>query len=161
MDPLGGPITTNTSVGLDINDAGTVAGYYLNAGRNNPILWDGTTMTNLAPTALGGATSGVNNAGDAVGNVSFISNSNRAFLYNSGAGLVDLNTLIDPLSGWNLTGAADINDHGQIVGTGFHNGQQRAFLLAPTMAPEPGTLGLLIFGMLGGVVVRTRRGAKS
>jgi len=33
--------------------------------------------------------------------------------------------------GWALSGAASINDLGQIVGTGFHNGRTRGFLLTP------------------------------
>jgi hypothetical protein len=43
----------------------------------------------------------------------------------------DLNNLIPANSGWVLTGAADINDAGQIVGIGFKDGQSKAFLLTP------------------------------
>ncbi len=42
-----------------------------------------------------------------------------------------LNELVVNGSGWYLSYVAAINDAGQIVGTGFHNGQQRAFLLTP------------------------------
>jgi uncharacterized membrane protein len=56
----------------------------------------------------------------------------RAFLYDGGK-MVDLNTLIDPSSGWVLQRAAAINDAGQIVGSGFFNGETylEAFLLTP------------------------------
>ena len=37
--------------------------------------------------------------------------------------------------GWRLSYVAAINDAGQIAGTGFHNGQQRAFLLNPGATP--------------------------
>jgi hypothetical protein len=40
--------------------------------------------------------------------------------------------LIPGNSGWNLVVAYDINDSGQIVGWGYHNGLKRAFLLTPT-----------------------------
>ena len=57
----------------------------------------------------------------------------RAFLYHGGA-LYDLNSLIPAGSGWTLSLAIGINDAGQIAGAGFHNGQQRAFLLTPAAA---------------------------
>jgi len=43
----------------------------------------------------------------------------------------DLNTLIPNDSGWHLTRADGINNHGQVVGKGIHNGHTRAFLLTP------------------------------
>ena len=49
--------------------------------------------------------------------------------------MVDLNTLIDPLSGWVLSDAADINDAGQITGQGLIGGQYHAYLLTPVQIP--------------------------
>jgi PEP-CTERM motif len=46
---------------------------------------------------------------------------------------VDLNTLIDPLSGWELLDAAEINVAGQITGQGLIGGEYHAFLLSPTL----------------------------
>ena len=43
----------------------------------------------------------------------------------------DLNAYVAPDSGWVLQKATGINDDGQIVGTGSHNGNTRGFLLAP------------------------------
>jgi probable HAF family extracellular repeat protein len=43
----------------------------------------------------------------------------------------DLNTLIPANSGWFLQEARGINDAGQIVGSGWNNGQYRAFVLTP------------------------------
>jgi probable HAF family extracellular repeat protein len=34
--------------------------------------------------------------------------------------------------GWVVTEARDINESGQIVGTGWRNGEQRGFLLTPS-----------------------------
>ena len=49
--------------------------------------------------------------------------------------MVDLNTLIDPLSGWELLDAADINDAGQITGQGLIGGEYHAYLLTPIPIP--------------------------
>ncbi len=72
----------------------------------------------------------VNNYGQVVGRV-VDPTIDVAFIWDSGNGIRDLNTLIDPSLGWHLTEANAINDNGQIVGWGEHNGQTRAFLLTP------------------------------
>ena len=43
--------------------------------------------------------------------------------------MTNLNDLIPPDSGWVLTNATAINEHGEIVGSGRYLGQSRAFLL--------------------------------
>ncbi len=43
----------------------------------------------------------------------------------------NLNSEIDPNSGWDLTEAININDSGQIVGSGWINGEEHAFRLRP------------------------------
>ena len=55
----------------------------------------------------------------------------HAFVISGGTG-VDLNSQIPSGSGWRLGVATAINDAGEIVGVGRHNGLQRAFLLEPT-----------------------------
>jgi hypothetical protein len=44
-----------------------------------------------------------------------------------------MQTLLDPATGagWTNISASAINNLGQIVGTGIHNGQSRAFLMTP------------------------------
>ena len=60
-----------------------------------------------------------------------------AFLYRDGS-MIDLNTMIDPASGWNLWEATGINDSGQIVGQGRNSvGQLHAFLLTPVPVSPP------------------------
>jgi probable HAF family extracellular repeat protein len=54
----------------------------------------------------------------------------RATLWDKST-VIDLNTLISPASGWQLTDAEAENSRGQIVGGGLHNGLFRAFLLTP------------------------------
>jgi probable HAF family extracellular repeat protein len=50
--------------------------------------------------------------------------------------MADLNTLIPSGSGWVLSWAFDINNHGQIVGYGLVNDKFRAFLLTPATSKE-------------------------
>ena len=69
--------------------------------------------------------------------------------------MVDLNTLIDPLSGWELVTAWGINDAGQITGYGLIGGETHAFLLTPV--PEPATLVLIGFGAAALAIRRIRR----
>src|SRR5262249_34939074 len=77
-----------------------------------------------------------------------------AFVYDTNRGMVDLNALIDPLSGWHLDNATAINDAGQIVGTGINSdGLTHAILLMPV--PEPSTLVLAAIAFAGLAIVRT------
>lgn len=56
----------------------------------------------------------------------------QPFYWSQDNGCVNLNDLIPDDSGWQLKGALDINDNGQIVGWGITaNGQRHAFLLDP------------------------------
>ncbi len=70
----------------------------------------------------------------------------RAFMFAPVTGFVDLNSLVDSDSGWTLEFARDINDAGQIVGTGKFNGLTRAFILNPTVVPEPTSFVLFLSG---------------
>ncbi|RUL87207.1 hypothetical protein [Tautonia sociabilis] len=78
----------------------------------------------------------INQLGQVVGQVAFTGGS-RAFLWTEEDGMLDLNGLIDPGSGWRLQVASAINDSGLIVGTGTYHGTTRAFLLRPVPAPPP------------------------
>jgi hypothetical protein len=76
--------------------------------------------------------SGVNDGGDAVGGCGIGDPANRtqhATLWRGGA-MIDLNDLITDPS-WILESAVAVNASGQIVGTGIHNGNLRAFILTP------------------------------
>jgi hypothetical protein len=71
--------------------------------------------------------------------------------------MVDLNTLVDGLGGWELTNAQDINNAGQILGTACQNGSCASVLLTPV--PEPVT-GLMLLAGLGALVPLTARGRR-
>lgn len=116
-----------SSTAIDINTNGDIL---VNA-TNHPVIYSGGTTTDV-PTLGGAFSSGaaLNNIGQVVG-YGDTPNAFHGFLY-SGGQLIDINTLLPPNSGWSsLDFANDINDAGQIVGVGGHNGQARAFLLDP------------------------------
>lgn len=70
----------------------------------------------------------VNNHAEVVGYSTIAGGARRAFRWTIG-GMKDLNSLLPGGSGWVLSEAWDINDRGQIVGNGLHNGKSRAFRL--------------------------------
>ena len=59
----------------------------------------------------------------------------RAVVIKEGK-ITDLNTMLDPKSGWILESASGINNKGQIVGMGQHHGKTTAFLLIPKINEE-------------------------
>jgi len=78
----------------------------------------------------------INESGKIVGWVYNSENDSRATLFDpSGNGNnLDLNTLIHPDSGWTLTHAYSINNHGWIVGKGINpDGEEHAFLMTPVL----------------------------
>ena len=59
--------------------------------------------------------------------------SGRPFSWNVRSGMRDLNDLVDHDSGWVLNSATDINNWGQIVGLGTHDGQAHGYLMTPNI----------------------------
>lgn len=123
------------------------------------------TATSLG--ILGGFSSsaiGVNDLGLVVGN-SF----GFAFIYQDGQ-LMNLNSLLPANSGWTLNTATAINNANQVVGNGFFVNSQGVGIsaayrlnlgngtISPGVAPEPGSLALLLpaFGGIGLVLRRKR-----
>lgn len=131
------------SSGNDINDSGQVTG----VGGGGAFLYSNGSMKNIGS----GTGVSINNNGWVVGN----DGNNGPFIYTSGR--LNLNSLIDANSGWVLTEANGINDIGSIVGTGFINGQQHAYIatLVGTLPdvfevstiPEPEAYAMLLAGL--------------
>jgi probable HAF family extracellular repeat protein len=115
-----------------INDKHQIVGY-ANSKENGyrPMLWWHGHRTDLG--TLGDDPSfalDINNAGQVVGGSYVEEGEERAFLWEKGK-LLNLNDLIPAHSNWNLLIAYRINDQGEIVGRGFHNGAAHMFLLRP------------------------------
>lgn len=131
----------------DINNNGQIVGmsYAETVGVHHAFLYDSTLADPL--TSLGtlrnndsgrSAAYAINDSGQIVGKSQDASFVYHAFLYDD-RGMLDLNDLIDPDSGWVLTEARDINSSGQIVGYGYNGaGEKHAYLLTPIVTkPVP------------------------
>lgn len=127
------------SVGNAINDGGEVTGVATKADPTdksaNPALIvhaftaRAGALQDLRP--LGRAlymSSGINTTGQVVGGVITLRDQNRAFVYHDGRVTVLDELIVNVGAGWKLQEADGINDGGDIVGSGFHNGVLHAFL---------------------------------
>jgi len=122
---------------IAINDSSRIGGHVIAAhSQSLPYYWENTSAAPIRitmPTGFPyGEIYGMNEPGQMVG---MMWNSDRedavehAFIFDVEHGARDLNDLIDPTSGWILIFARDINDNGQIVGSGMFNGEKRGFIL--------------------------------
>lgn len=129
LGSFGGEGTTAT----DINSRGEVVGHsQLKSGEPHAFLYANEKLIDIIPGNRQSLAYAVNSSGQIVGAASNGS-SLRAFLYSGGerGTVIDLNQQIAAGSGWVLTEARDINDKGEIVGSGVIRGEQRAFMLTP------------------------------
>jgi probable HAF family extracellular repeat protein len=117
---------------MAITENNVAVGFTGNHFRS-PVVWrkgHSWIIQFLEASPLGlGAAMDVNESGQIVGFTT------SATLWTSTGQRYDLNTLVDA-DGWDLSTATAINDLGQIVGAGYHNGEIKSFLLTPK---PPGT----------------------
>jgi len=117
VQDLGTMLVNEGSEAYGINDGGQVVG----RSGNNAFLWQNGVFHNLGP----GAAYNINNHGFVIGDT---------FLWHAGI-RTPLAALLPPNSGWQITEGRDINDAGEIVGTGIHagvpNNAPRGFILYP------------------------------
>ena len=134
-----------------MNDVGQVVGASDSAAGVHPFLWQNGTMIDLGGTAGSlPPRHGQRHQQPGRGGRRVQRQQPAApFIWDDKHGLRDLNDLIaDQPDGWVLETATAINDLGQIVGEGTHNGQLPGYVLTPL--PEPATL---VSALLGAVLV--------
>jgi len=132
------------SAASDINENGQIVGSsshqqetYPFLTIQRPCLWENGQIIDLGlpPGYVRGVATGINNQGQIVGwmATTLSGGSDHAFVWQNGA-WIDLNYLIPPNSGWELHSASDINDNGQIIGSGAApSGSIQGFLLTPVL----------------------------
>ncbi len=119
LGTLGGPL----SEAFWINDSGDIAGSadLPTPGLHDAVLWKHEAIHDLG-TLPGDPCSrayGLNSRGQVVGTSTDCQNALHAFLWQDDGPMLDLNTLIPPGSGLQLTNAIDINNHGEILAESF------------------------------------------
>jgi probable HAF family extracellular repeat protein len=149
-----GTLGGRASQALGINDAGVIVGLAsASNGVAHPFVYKDGVMTDLGFSGgpggfIQGTAWAINSRGDIVGDENRGTLPGDAFI-NTGGVSYDLNNLIPPGTGWVLHEANDINDSGQIAGTGSIGGVFHAYLLTPVPSTPP-TVTPHLVGTLGG-----------
>jgi probable HAF family extracellular repeat protein len=105
-------------VAREINDLGQITGGGSVGGQNHGFLFNNGALTDLTlPGGTGSNGVAINAGGQVTGNSYTSTNRVHAILYSNSV-VSDLNSLIAPGSGWELTNGLGINDLGQIAGYG-------------------------------------------
>src|SRR5262249_61700788 len=114
-----GTLGGDNSEAIWINDSGVIAGSadLPTPGIHDAVRWKDGQIMDLG-TVDGDACSrgrGINSKGQIVGGSTDCHSFLHAFVWEEGGPMLDLNTLIPPGSGLQLTNAIDINDRGEIL----------------------------------------------
>jgi probable HAF family extracellular repeat protein len=126
-----GTLGGNFSWARAINNRGEIVGY-ADPGDStaHAFLYVSGMMMDLGTFGFTGSDArAINDHGQIVGTVRRGNGDTLAVLFFRGQGILLLNGLLPPDSGWNLTSAVGIDDSGGIVGNGYHNGALSAYSL--------------------------------
>ena len=139
------------SIAYGVNTGGQITGRADSNGHSFAFLWaEGHGMQSLG-TVVGDTDSeafGINDPGQIVGDSFGLHHDGpgsqytyHAVLWTQAEGMLDLNNLIDPASGWILQYALGINNRGQIIARGYQpGGQSTGVLLTPVAQPLPASI---------------------
>lgn len=142
----------------DINNNGLVVGESQADEGRRAFLWEAGMMISLGD--LGGALNrsmayAINDAGHVVGLSNAPSGGDAGFIWDAENGMRNLNELIDPADPLlarsthiQLTGAEDINEAGQIVGSMVIDGVRHAYLLTPVAGPDAVSFSVILLLIL-------------
>lgn len=146
LGTLGGRISSAAA----INGDGHITGHsYTTGSIEHAFLYADGVMIDLG--TLGGSRSfgyGINGLGQVVGTSDLADDLERhAFIFSAG-NMTDLNSLIDPASGWVLHEARGINDLGQVAAFGCLGDNCQAVMLElVSEVPEPAGVTLMLAGL--------------
>jgi uncharacterized membrane protein len=157
---LTGTLGGTSGLANAINTAGDIVGQSARTPGNGigAFIWHpgDTALTDLDPTdAFGNASAnGINNSNFVVGNLG----SRGAFIWDATDGMQNLQNLISA-GNFTLSGAAGINDSGDIIATAADSadGLPHAVILTPI--PEPATAVVALAG-LSCLLIRTRKNTR-
>lgn len=154
-DYLPGPTGWVSSLASGIsNDGVWVVGTLINSSGSlrRFARWSQTTGWQMYGLLNNSGLTAVNRAGECVGGSSSIS---TGYIYTDALGLRDINQFIDPVSGWVINSTTDINENGQITGSGQNTitFQAGAILLTPPPSVPLPIDDLTIIAAAGSVVM--------
>ena len=115
-----------------INNRGVVAGAYGYPFSSFAVLWF-EDQTRFLGTLGGGYSEpySINEKNQVVGSSERTDRTGAGFIWSEQEGMVDLNSLVVSNSGWFIGEAEGINENGWIVGTGYYQEKEQAYLLIP------------------------------
>jgi probable HAF family extracellular repeat protein len=123
-------IGVETFEAWDINNLNQIVGYFYDTDSTVAgFIWEDNNYTFLPTKSVATA---INDSGVVVGRYRPINYPpQHAFVYDNVNGFRDLNDLIPVGTGYELQDASDINELGQIVGSGALNGFGQSYILTP------------------------------